>query len=91
MTGSHGGHESHYRWDWFRALAFKSEWTAKMHNDRVLWGKTVASNPPVIAYEDVMRSDDGVKRWTSLIVRHIVLPENSGLTLTAPLGILLRR
>lgn len=32
------------------------------------WDATVAKNPPTVDYEAVMRSDDGVKEWTALIV-----------------------
>ena len=35
-----------------------------------LWDARIAKKPPTIDHAAIMRSDDGVKQWTSLIVSH---------------------
>lgn len=37
-----------------------------------LWGAEIATEPPTIDHAAIMRSDNGVKEWTSLIVSYIM-------------------
>lgn len=37
--------------------------------ERILWGKGVASAPPMVNYEEVMQSEEGVLKWLTKIVR----------------------
>ena len=69
-VGDHDSHESLYNWDWLRARTTSDEEQASAFQEGIqLWGKEIASDPPVLSFEEVMDSDDGVKTWTSLIVR----------------------
>lgn len=59
-----------------------------------LWAAQIHAAPPTINYEAILGSDEGVKQWTSLIVRHgQTSPKPTILTESclAEMGLLLRR
>ncbi|MCJ1274923.1 hypothetical protein MMC21_002721 [Puttea exsequens] len=55
------GHESFFDWDWLQARRASPQFSISF------WDASVRQNPPMIDYETIMKSDDGVKEWTSLI------------------------
>ena len=38
-------------------------------DSRSFWGAEIAQQPPTISYDEIMGTEDGVKKWTSLLVR----------------------
>ncbi|MCJ1413582.1 hypothetical protein MMC19_007703 [Ptychographa xylographoides] len=64
VTWANDGHKSFYRWEWLQARdrpSFQSKFPLKH------WDSRIQENPPTISYEEVMNSDDGVRKWTNLI------------------------
>lgn len=79
--GANDGHQSHYKWSWLRArLDTRNpdaiEYShnppkaipALIRHREIHWCYNVAVDPPTIEYEDVMHNNEGVAKWTSLIV-----------------------
>lgn len=63
MTWANDGHKSFYGWGWLQARNENPQFPSELS----LWDANIAQEPPTIDYAAVMRSDDGVKQWTSLI------------------------
>ena len=34
----------------------------------VRWGSEIKKSPPIVSYQDIMASEEGIKHWTSKIV-----------------------
>ncbi|MCJ1468228.1 hypothetical protein MMC07_006856 [Pseudocyphellaria aurata] len=79
IAWANDGHESFYTYSWLHARTkrqFSQESTSfylslKQRHTYVSrlehWSCSIAENPPRLHYEAVMKSDEGVKEWTSLI------------------------
>ncbi|KAK6528942.1 hypothetical protein TWF694_004170 [Orbilia ellipsospora] len=64
----HGGHESLYSWEWLHRHSYAPRLEKYPSVQRKLWGKAdLEENIPVVKYDDVMKSDNGVAEWTSQI------------------------
>ncbi|MCJ1350579.1 MAG: hypothetical protein MMC33_000560 [Icmadophila ericetorum] len=75
------GHQSHYKWSWLRAridtkdpeaieyskFSIFKESLALTNRRPSLWDYNIAVDPPTVEYEEVMHTDEGVAKWTSLI------------------------
>lgn len=49
---------------------FEACWHRTHAHSPSLWDARIAAKPPTIDHAAIMKSDDGVKQWTSLIVSH---------------------
>ncbi|KAK7519578.1 uncharacterized protein IWZ02DRAFT_454570 [Phyllosticta citriasiana] len=66
------GHESTFTKDALIARLSPEHQDAARQGDHEpkLWGFEIKQNPPMVAYDKVMASDEGVKEWTYLIKRY---------------------
>ncbi|KAK8157117.1 hypothetical protein IWX90DRAFT_441694 [Phyllosticta citrichinensis] len=66
------GHESTFKPEALVArLSLDHEWSARQgDHDPILWGYEIKEKPPMVDYDKVMASDEGVKEWTYLIKRY---------------------
>ena len=71
------GHESDFTADWLKRNAYdgtidtpydkRVPFTRDVRQDSVQWGEEIASNPPIITYQEIMESDENFLKWNSLL------------------------
>lgn len=65
---THERHESFYEWAFIKRY-LKSHSRPRRPRERDLWGAEIKKNPPTVTYSEVMGSEEGVAKMTSLIMR----------------------
>ncbi|ODQ49932.1 Trimethyllysine dioxygenase [Saitoella complicata NRRL Y-17804] len=58
------GHKSSYTWGWLVRHSYAPQIETPFHSPKHLWGSEIKEKPPVVQYEDVMKGDEGVAKWT---------------------------
>ncbi|KAK9761770.1 hypothetical protein K7432_013088 [Basidiobolus ranarum] len=65
---SHQDHTSEYSLEWLRDHSYdpklKVETTSRK---KVVWDRSIASNPPIVQYDDIMSSEDSLRQWLNNI------------------------
>ncbi|KAG9247230.1 trimethyllysine dioxygenase [Calycina marina] len=68
------GHMSVYPWKWLYrhrdSRKLKSTILSETADDTVYWSSEIENNAPSIHYDEVMASDKGVGKWTSMIKKY---------------------
>ncbi|UJR11285.1 hypothetical protein I4U23_015467 [Adineta vaga] len=67
---NHQAHKSFYEWSWL----YRHSYNPRLHTihlpQKELWSCDIQQNLPVVDYDAVINSDDGVAEWTSKIYRY---------------------
>lgn len=63
ITWSHGNHESLYNWDWLQAQ--RSD--PLFPNEIRYFESNISDQPPIVGFQSVMSSENGVKNWVNRI------------------------
>ncbi|KAF8968040.1 hypothetical protein BDZ97DRAFT_1800604 [Flammula alnicola] len=60
-------HISFYPWSWLQRNSYDPPLNRQQKlTEKILWGSKILQSPPIVAYEDVMASDDrGLYKWLS--------------------------
>lgn len=61
------GHESFYTYDWLHRHSYSPVLERPTEEPQAMWGASIKENMPTIEYDLVMKSDEGVGSWLSLI------------------------
>lgn len=64
------GHESFFRIEWLWRNSYFPKLEERKPVKRVLWGKEIADDIPVVDFRDVMNSEDGLRDWLDKIVSY---------------------
>ncbi|CAF0769215.1 unnamed protein product [Adineta steineri] len=67
---NHPTHTSFYPWSWLQRHSYNPRFQKTFLPKKQLWNHEIQQNLPVIEYDTVMKSDDGVAEWTSKIEKY---------------------
>ncbi|ORX97588.1 Trimethyllysine dioxygenase [Basidiobolus meristosporus CBS 931.73] len=65
---SHQDHVSEYSLEWLRNHSYDPKLNVEASSrKKVVWDRSIASNPPIVQYNEVMSSKEGLRQWLNNI------------------------